>query len=166
MKKLLDSYGARVLAFILCCLFAMTAIACAAGCAYTYYEPGMDADSPRNFAGSELAHSYAWNQTWNILAPQLYRPQGAEEAAEDEFYLPDPQDGFSCVIRDKDGKILEDTRLSTSQKVDGVINTTEDYTVEAYINLPVGRNTDLYGYVTLYDLLYNGRHQFFPVGMD
>ena len=166
MKKMLDSYGVRVLAFILCCLFAMTTIACAAGFAYVYYEPGMEADAPRNFAGSELAESYAWNQVWNVIGPTAYgsTAQDTEDGSADQFYLPDPESGFSCVIRDKNGKILEDTRISASQPV-GSLKQTENYTVEAYINLPVGRNTELYGYVTLYDLLYNGRNLFLPVGL-
>jgi len=165
MKKLLDSYGARVLAFILCCLFAMTAIACAAGFAYVYYEPGMESDAPRNFADSELANSYTWDQVWRVIGPVVYSPSApdTENGSPDRFFLPDPESGFSCVIRDADGNILEDTRISASQPAG--LKQAENYTVEAYINLPVGRSSELYGYVTLYDLLYNGRNLFFPIGL-
>ena len=173
MKKLLDSYGARVLAFLLCCLFAMTAIACAAGFAYVYYEPGMDADSPRNFAGSELADNYAREQLWYVFSPMYHRneylsqtsPGDAADESEDVLYFPDPDSGFSCVIRDGKGKIVEDTRIDGSQKIDVGVYEMYGYSAEAYINLPVGRNTELYGYVTLYDLLYNGRNLFLPVGL-
>jgi len=159
MKKMLDSYGARVLALLLCLFFGLGTAACAAGAVYDYYEPGMDGE--RDFAGSELAWDYANSQMWNALHIAYYsQTEGAE------YYPPDPEDAFSYVIRDPLGNVVADTRRPDSQPVTHSENwEINGYTGEAYINLPVSRGSVLYGYVTLYDILYNGRIVFLPLAV-
>ena len=193
MNKLLNSYGARVLAFILCCAFGLLTVGCALGFAYVSYEPGMGTDDVRDFLGSEFARSYAQSRAWNVIeyavrfadvrydgAPTAEYPNEPapvptndpeetirQEAviAPDDLYLPDPAEGYSCVVRDSEGEIVADTRIESSRAVESVEKQYHEYTVESYINLPVGRNTELYGYVTLYDMLYNFRTVFLPIGL-
>ncbi len=209
MNKMLNSYGARVLAFLLCCAFGLVTVGCIAGFAYVSYEPGMGRTDERDFLNSELGRSYARTEAWKVVDSAVtyyyndygyhYYENGFEEAeltpqptpmpaaepgsdltqeaaasaAEhpapmldpDRLYLPDPEDGFSCVVRDPDGKIIADTRLDSSLPVEG--NTVEvfEYVVEPYINLPVKENTELYGYLTVYDTIYNLRTLFLPIGL-
>ena len=201
MNKLLNSYGARVLAFILCCALGLVTVLCVFGFAYVSYEPGMGRTDERDFINSELGRSYARTEAWSVVSPAVdyyyYNrydgpeltpeptpmpaaepgsdptPGSAASAAEppsamldpDRLYLQDPEDGFSCVVRDPDGNIIADTRLDSSQPVEG--NTVEvfGYTVESYINLPVRENTELYGFITVYDAIYNLRTLFLPVGL-
>lgn len=83
----------------------------------------------------------------------------------EQLFLPDPASGFSCVVRDPNGEIVADTRVDTSRPVETGTVDAYGFTVETYINLPVGRNTELYGIMTLYDALYNLRRLFLPLGL-
>ena len=191
MKKMLESSGARVLAFILCCAFGLLTVGCVCGFAYVSFEPGMGAGDQRDFLGSEFARDYARSQAWNVIdhavrfADVSYDGEPAAEYFEepqvtpmpahytsqvpvvdpDRLYLPDPAEGYSCVVRDSGGAVIADTRVENSRLVEYGDEQYYDYTVESYINLPVARNTELYGYVTLYDTLYNFRTAFLPAGI-
>ena len=206
MKKMLESYGLRVLAFLLCCALGLVTVCCALGFAYVSYEPGMGKNDGRDFLNSELGRSYAMKQAYNVIGPAVdmasyhyheyydaessvmptpmptpmpmstpttepvetdVNKQNGHAAALDpkNLYLPDPKEGFSCVVRDGTGKIIADTRVDNSRAVEGNRVEVYGYTVEPYINLPVSSNTELYGYVTLYDTLYNLRTLFLPVGL-
>ena len=187
MKKLLESTGARVLAFLLCCAFGLLTVGCVAGVAYTTYEPGMGRNDVRDFYSSELARNYAVNKSFQVMdsaviysygeydptvsAGPTPMPMEIEEPREtitvnvENLYLPDPAEGFSCVVRDADGNIAADSRVENSRPVEMGRIDWYGYTVEPYVNLPVGSNTELYGYVTLYDTLYNCRTLFLPAGL-
>ena len=67
MNKLLNSYGARVFAFLLCCILGLGTMVCALSFAYCRYEPGMGTGDERNFFQSELAYEYAQSQVWNAM---------------------------------------------------------------------------------------------------
>lgn len=167
MKKMLESCGARVLAFILCCALGLVTVACVFGFAYVSYEPGMGRDDERDFLSSELCRSYAQNQSWQVVYSAVEPwDQGREPTVDvSNLYLPDPSEGFSCVVRDSSGRIVADTRVDSSRKVEIADQEHYGYTVEPYVNLPVGRNTELCGYATVYDTLYNFRTLFLPVGL-
>ena len=167
MKKLLNSYIARVFAFALCCVFAMGTIACALSFAYIRYEPGMGSGDERNFFQSELAYEYAYSQVWNALE-SAYRQEHPETAGHSSYgMIREPEDSFSCVIYRGDGSVAADTRKAGSRRIceGAVFEWTDGYRADCYVNLPTARGTTLYGYVTLYDFLYNGRDLFLPVGM-
>ena len=167
MKKLLNSYSARVLAFLLCCAFALITVVCALGFAYDYFEPGMGADDERDFFHSELARNYVDSQIRNAIFSVDY---ALSVKPEDEHPVAWSDEGFSCVIRRADGTVVADSRKDASRQIDGNYewdgdHTDAHYTAECYVNLPTPRDTLLYGYVTLYDCLYNGRTLFLPVGL-
>ena len=162
MKKLLNSYGARVLAFLLCCVFAMGTLVCALSYAYVAFEPGMGADDGRDFYSSELARSYVDGQIWNAIYSVDYALQAKPEDAHPIAWS---DEGFSCVIRRADGTVVADNRREGSRQIAGDYAWDERYTADCYVNLPAERSWELYGYVTLYDFLYNGRTMFLPVGL-
>ena len=162
MKKLLNSYGARVLAFVLCCVFAMGTLVCALGFAYVSFEPGMGSEDERDFCGSELAKSYVEGQVWNAIYSVDY---ALKTKPEDAHPLAWSDEGFSCVIRRADGTVVADNRREGSRQIAGDYAWDDRYTADCYVNLPASRSWELYGYVALYDLLYNGRTVFLPVGL-
>ena len=162
MKKLINSYGARVLAFVLCCLFALGTIVCGLGFAYVQYEPGMGVDDERDFFNSELAKSYVDSQIWNAIYSVDYALNAKPEDAHPVAWS---DEGFSCVIYRADGTVVADNRRAESRQIDGNYTWDERYTADCYVNLPASRSWDLYGYVTLYDFLYNGRTLFLPIGL-
>ena len=117
MKKMLDSYGLRVLAFILCCALGLLTVGCALGTAYVSYEPGMGADDEPDFFNSELAKEYALSRAWDLIgsAVVVHRtarvpeqtpeptplPAAAAVPEEEEYteamptsYPTDPEDGI------------------------------------------------------------------------
>lgn len=165
MKKMLDSYGLRVLAFLLCCAFGLAAIGCALGFMYVTYEPGMGPDDQRDFLNSELARNYAAQNAYNALESAGY----ALTQKPDERPVIYTDDGFSCVIRDKSGAVVADTRreesvpVSTVQSFSGMYS--DGLTIESYVNLPTETNTELYGHILVYDTLYNLRTVFLPAGL-
>jgi hypothetical protein len=165
MKKILESYGMRVLAFLLCCAFGLAAIGCALGFMYVTYEPGMGPDDQRDFLNSELGRSYVSQNALNALESAGYALH-QNAAAPPEIYT---DDGFSCVIRDRNGNVVVDTRREESVPAnDGQIYSgaySEGLTIESYVNLPTGTNTELYGYIVVYDTLYNLRTLFLPIGL-
>ena len=163
MRRLLNSYGARVTAFLLCCVFALATIVCGAGFAYTHFEPGMGADDERDFFNSELAYDYAQSQVWNALE----RAYQSEHGGTENGYLPrEPEECFSYVICRPNATVV-DTRQYNSRRIcpNNVFDWPGDYTAECYVNLPAARGTMLYGYITLYDFLYNARSIFLPVAL-
>ncbi len=162
MKKLLESLGARVCAFLLCCVLGLATAACALGFGYVYYEPGMGPDDPRDFLSSELAVSYVTDNAYNVLDSADYALQTKPEDRHPAVFS---DDGYSCVIYDADGDVVADTRRAESAPVSVGGITVNGLTVDNYVNLPAGWNTTLYGYVTLYDMLYNMRNLFLPVGL-
>ncbi|MBR6114643.1 MAG: HAMP domain-containing histidine kinase [Oscillospiraceae bacterium] len=164
MKKLLESYGARTAAFVLCCALALTALVCAAGFAFDYYEPRMGETDERDFFNSEMAYSYAQTQVWNALQ-RVYMLEN--ETGSDEYMPPEPEESFSYVITRGDGTIAADTRTPGSRRIctETEFDWESGYKARCYVNLPAPRGTVLYGYVTLYDFLYNSRTLFLPVGL-
>ena len=167
MNRLLNSYAARVFAFLLCCILGLGTMVCALSFAYCRYEPGMGTGDERNFFQSELAYEYAQSQVWNAM--QSVYLADRPESRDTNSYIPvrEPEDPFSCVIYRADGSVAADTRKSGSRRIsaDTVFEWTDGYTAECYVNLPARRGTLLYNYVTLYDFLYNGRDLFLPIGM-
>ncbi len=165
MKKILESYGMRVLAFLLCCAFGLAAIGCALGFMYVTYEPGMGPDDQRDFLNSELGRSYVSQNAFNALESAGYALHQKPDAQPAIF----TDDGFSCVIRDRNGNVVVDTRREESVPAnDGQIYSgaySEGLTIESYVNLPTGTNTELYGYIVVYDTLYNLRTLFLPIGL-
>ncbi len=162
MRKILNSYGARILAFLLCCLFAVGTVVCGLGFAYDRFEPGMRAADERDFVGSELAGSYVETQIWNAIESVDY---ALKTNPEDAHPIAWSDEGFSCVIRRVDGTVVADNRRTESRQITGNYQWNGKYTADCYVNLPASRSWDLYGYVTLYDFLYNGRTMFLPVGL-
>ena len=167
MNRLLNSYAARVFAFLLCCILGLGTMVCALSFAYCRYEPGMGTGDERNFFQSELAYEYAQSQVWNAMQSGYLADR--PESRDTNSYIPvrEPEDPFSCVIYRADGSVAADTRKSGSRRIsaDTVFEWTDGYTAECYVNLPARRGTLLYNYVTLYDFLYNGRDLFLPIGM-
>ena len=167
MNRLLNSYAARVLAFLLCCAFAMGTIVCALSFAYIRFEPGMGAGDARNFFQSELAYEYAHTQVWNAMETVYLQEQPGYSDAYSGMRVREPEDSFSCVIYRADGSVAADTRKEGSRQIckGTVFEWTDGYHADCYVNLPTSRGTTLYGYVALYDFLYNGRDLFLPIGM-
>ena len=167
MNKLLNSYGARVLAFLLCCAFAMGTIVCALSFAYIRYEPGMGAGDERNFFQSELAYEYAHTQVWNAMESVFLQDNPEYSDTYSGMRIREPEDSFSCVIYRSDGSVAADTRKDGSRRICAgtVFEWRDGYRADCYVNLPASHVTALWGYVTLYDFLYNGRDLFLPVGM-
>ena len=71
MKKMMESCGWRVLAFILCCALGLLTVGCVFGFAYVTYEPGMGRNDARDFLHSELCRSYAMDQAWSVISPAV-----------------------------------------------------------------------------------------------
>ena len=167
MKKLLNSYALRVLAFVLCCLFAAATVVCALSFMYIRYEPGMGSGDARDFFRSELAYEYAHTQVWNALESVSRREHPVNSDDYRETRIREPEDSFSYVIHRADGSVAADTRKSGSRQIceGAVFEWTDGWYADCYVNLPTPRGTTLYNYVTLYDYLYNGRDLFLPVGL-
>ena len=70
MKKLLETRGVRVLAFLLCLACGLGAVGCALGFVYCYYEESMTGE--RDFYNSELACSFVSQNAWNALHNYYY----------------------------------------------------------------------------------------------
>ena len=161
MKKMLESLGLRVLAFLLCLVFAVGTGGCALCFLYNYYEPDQTEGGQRGFLRNGLAWSYVNEDMWNTL--ELYVRTLDDEGGP---YLGTPSEGVSFVILDPDGEVVADTRTEKACAVgsDGVYWSVEGYTARAFLELPARRGSPLDACVRLYDFLYNGRELFVPVG--
>ena len=159
MKKLLNSYGVRVLAFILCLVLVLGTAACALSAAIIYYEMDLERDSPRDFAGSTLARDYG--------SKYIYGPLFHTISGEDVYYgrYTAPDEGFSYTIYSPDGELLSDTRTADSVLIEDQVWRSDGYYAYGYVNLPTSRDTVLYNYVTIYDFLYNGRNDFLKLAI-
>ena len=160
MKKLLESRGTRVLAFILCLVFGLLTAVTGVFALYVYYEPGFERDAELNFYESELASDYVGRYAWAAL--DIYQNTG-------ESYQPDP--GYSYIIRRGD-EVLMDTTGYASVRVPGLqtygtwgMKEEELLTIENYVNYIQGQRSRLNSYVHLYDYLYNGRTAFLPLAI-
>lgn len=161
MKKLLNSYGARVLAFLLFLIFGLITVTCGLGFIYDYETGTGSTIGPRNFPRSEMAGAYVHRQAWYVLWNATGR---------DTYFRTPPggfDDGLSYVVWDPEGKIIEDTRRAGSTLVYNVfyddMYEPDGYSAEYYVNLPTTPDTRLYDYVYLYDFLYDGWTAFLPL---
>ena len=161
MKKMLDSYGIRFLAFLLCLAFAIGAVVCAGCFLYNYYEPDNTGGGSEGFVQNGLAWSYVSQDMWRTLDMYVYTLHDA-----DGPYLNTPSEGISYVIYDPDGNIAADTRTENARAVgsDGVYWSAEGYTARAYLELPARQGSPLDFCVRLYDFLYNNKNVVLPVG--
>ncbi len=157
MKKLLESRGVRVLAFVLCLIFGLLTVCTGAAAVYAYYEPGLQPDAERDFYSSELAAAYVGRYSW--AAADIYQING-------DTYHPDP--GYSYILR-RGEDVLVDTTVPQSREVPGARATygswgqeEDDLTVDSYVNYIEGQRSRVNSYVALYDFLYNNRGAFLP----
>ena len=157
MKKLLESRGVRVLAFVLCLIFGMLTVCTGAAAVYVYYEPGLQPDAERDFYSSELAAAFVNRYEWAAI--DIYRSTG-------EAYRPT---GYSYIIRQGDEVLIDTTvpqSMAVSQRQYGNdhwgLQTEDVLTIESYVNFIAGQRSPLNSYVALYDFLYNNRGAFLP----
>lgn len=163
MKKLLNNYAVRVLAFLLFLALGLVAVLCALGLIYDIQTDTGPAYGPRNFAGSELASTYADTQVWMALIDAYNADLNGTEtqpAPEGRF-----DGGFGYVIRDPEGKIVMDAHRPGSTRITAGSWEREGYLAECYVNLPTTPDTRLYDFVYLYDFLYDGWRVFLPLGL-
>ena len=157
MKKLLDSRGVRVLAFVLCLIFGLLTVCIGAAAVYAYFEPELQPDAERDFYSSELAEAFV--NRYERAAIDIYRSTG-------EAYRPT---GYSYIIRQGEEVLIDTTvpqSVAVSQRQYGYdhwgLQTEDVLTIESYVNYIAGQRSPLNGYVALYDFLYNNRGAFLP----
>lgn len=154
MKKLIDRKAVRITALILLVVFLIVGSLAAGMMRYgirdRWYRP--DTDGFEDTAGCK---SYVWDALWYVTDHIGVLPW--EEMGTLGSYA---GNAFSYVIRDG-SSILIDTRTATSEFIESIgtadAATGKPYTVEGYVNLPVGPYDGCYREYLIFDMLFSFR---------
>jgi len=151
MKKLIDRKAVRVTALILLVVFLIVGSLASGMMRYgirdRWYRPDTD-----GFEDTSGCKSYVWDALWYVNSHIGVLPW--EEMGTLGSYA---GNAFSYVIRDGNS-ILIDTRTATSEFIESIgaadAASGKSYTVEGYVNLPVGPYDGCYREYLIFDMLF------------
>ena len=155
MKRLLGSTAAKIIAFLCLCVFVPLTVGCAFGTVYCYHS-GIYAERSE-FQNSQICQSFVRKRLYDIK--QFIYWNDVSAIPESEFYYNNTS--FSYKITDENGKVIIDTTKNRSvlsvdnyiaYEVDSYGNSTKEYVLQGYVNLPVEPTDSLYFYKVAYDL--------------
>ena len=155
MKRLLGSTAAKIAVFLCLCVLIPLTAAGAFGTIYCY-ESGIYAEKA-DFQNSQICQSFVRKRLYDIK--QFIYWNDVSAIPESEFYYNNTS--FSYKITDENGKVIIDTTKNRSvlsvdnyiaYEVDSYGNSTKEYVLQGYVNLPVEPTDSLYFYKVAYDL--------------
>lgn len=155
MKRLLGSTAAKIAVFLCLCVLIPLTAAGAFGTIYCY-ESGIYAEKA-DFQNSQICQSFVRKRLYDIK--QFIYWNDVSAISESEFYYNNTS--FSYKITDENGKVIIDTTKNRSvlsvdnyiaYEVDSYGNSTKEYVLQGYVNLPVEPTDSLYFYKAAYDL--------------
>ena len=140
MKRLLGSTAAKIAVFLCLCVLIPLTAAGAFGTIYCY-ESGIYAEKA-DFQNSQICQSFVRKRLYDIK--QFIYWNDVSAIPESEFYYNNTS--FSYKITDENGKVIIDTTKNRSvlsvdnyiaYEVDSYGNSTKEYVLQGYVNLPV-----------------------------
>ena len=155
MKRLLGSTAAKIAVFLCLCVLIPLTAAGAFGTIYCY-ESGIYAEKA-DFQNSQICQRFVRKRLYDIK--QFIYWNDVSAIPESEFYYNNTS--FSYKITDENGKVIIDTTKNRSvlsvdnyiaYEVDSYGNSTKEYVLQGYVNLPVEPTDSLYFYKVAYDL--------------
>ena len=155
MKRLLGSTTTKVAVFLCLCILIPLVVSGICGTVYCYNSGVYDEKT--DFQNSQICQSFVRKRLYDIK--QFIYWNDVSAIPESEFYYNNTS--FSYKITDENGKVIIDTTKNRSvlsvdnyiaYEVDSYGNSTKEYVLQGYVNLPVEPTDSLYFYKVAYDL--------------